>query len=65
MLLEAEPIHGACAVLHFNLGCYHCLLGEMDKARERVRRACRLDAEFKQSALYDPDLNAIWGEVIP
>jgi Tfp pilus assembly protein PilF len=65
VLLEAEPMHGACALLHYNLGCYHCLLGEMDEARERVRRACRMDADFKKAALDDPDLKAIWGDVVP
>jgi tetratricopeptide (TPR) repeat protein len=65
VLLEAEPMHRARAFLHYNLGCYHCLLGEMDEARDRVRRACRIDAEFKKAALDDLDLKAIWGEVAP
>ena len=65
VLLEAEAIHGACAFLHYDLGCYHCLLGEMVAARERVRRACRLDKDFKKTALDDPDLKAIWGDVAP
>ena len=65
VLLTAEPIHTRCAVLHYNLGCYHCLLGEMDKARESVRRACRANADFKKAALDDPDLKAIWGDVAP
>ena len=62
VLLEAEP---CCAALHYNFGSYQCLLGEMDKARERVRIACRIDGAFKKTALDDPDLTAIWGEVIP
>lgn len=65
VLLEAKPIHARSALLHYNLGCYHCLLGEMDKARERVRRACRMNADFKKAALDDPDLKAIWGDVAP
>ena len=65
VLLEAEPLHADCAVLHYNLGRYHCLLGDMDEARERVRKACRIDADFKKAALDDPDLAAIWGKVIP
>jgi tetratricopeptide (TPR) repeat protein len=65
VLLEAKPRHVRSAQLHYNLGCYHCLLGEMDKARERVRRACRINKEFKQAALDEPDLQAIWGEVKP
>ena len=63
-LLEAEPIHGKKnAVLHFNLGRYCCLLGELDEAGERVRKACTMDAEFKTKALDEPDLRALWGDV--
>ena len=66
VLLGAEPIDGKkSAVLHFNLGRYWCLLGELDEARERVRTACRMDAQFKAKALDDLDLKALWGEVEP
>lgn len=62
VLLEAEPQHGTrSAVLHYNLGCYHCLLGDIPTARERVRRACTMDAQFKATSLDDPDLAALWG----
>jgi len=64
VLLEAQPIHGkTSAVLHFNLSRYQCLLGEMEDARERVRTACQIDAEFKTKALDEPDLSALWGDV--
>lgn len=60
VLLEAEPLHGKrSAVLHYNLACYHALLGELDIARERLRRACKLAPKFKQEALADPDLAAL------
>lgn len=65
VLLEAKPTHARSALLHYNQGCYHCLLGEMDKARERVRRDCSANADFKKVALDDPDLKAIWGDVVP
>ena len=32
VLLEAEPLHGKkCALLHYNLACYHCLLGDRQR----------------------------------
>lgn len=39
VLLEAEPLHGECAVLHYNLACYSCLLGHLDEARRRLATA--------------------------
>ena len=50
VLLEAEPIHGKeSGVLHYNLACYHCLLGELEETKTRLRRACQLSEEFYES----------------
>jgi tetratricopeptide (TPR) repeat protein len=60
VLLQAERfLKDTPAVLHYNLACYHCLLGEMTEAKHRLRQACRLDADFKKTALDDPDLKAM------
>jgi Tfp pilus assembly protein PilF len=48
---------------HFNLGCYACQLGDIDQAKERVRRSIELDAKFKMLALDDPDLEPLWKEI--
>ena len=64
VLFEAEPRHGATsAVLHYNLGCYHCLLGEMSEARSRLKRAFRMHPPFQTEAGEDPDLAALWSEL--
>lgn len=66
VLLEAEPIHGKeSGVLHYNLACYHCLLGEFEETKTRLHRACQLSEEFKTSALEDPDLKALWASWNP
>ena len=58
VLLEAEPMHGErCEVLHYNLACYHCLLGELPEARERLRKACRMDRKWKTPPGSDPPEN--------
>lgn len=61
VLLEAEPLHGAtCALLHYNLACYFCLLGDLATARERLARSCKMEKKLKADALEDRDLEALW-----
>lgn len=64
VLLDAEHFHGpSCAVLHYNLACYHCLLGEMGEARMRLETAFRMHPPFRSGALDDPDLERLHGEL--
>lgn len=64
VLLEAEPLHWEkCALLHYNLACYHCLLGELAAARERLRKACKMDKHWQEQARADPDLAALRGDL--
>ena len=64
VLIEAEARHGqTCAVLHYNLACYHCLLGEIPAAKTRLAIACRMNAAWRAAALEDEDLRAMWNEI--
>ncbi|HEY0968609.1 MAG TPA: hypothetical protein VGD88_14550 [Opitutaceae bacterium] len=64
VLQEAELRHGkTCGVLHYNLACYACLLGNHLEALRRLRRALRINEEWKQSALGDTDLQPLWPEI--
>jgi len=64
VLLQAEPRHGATsALLHYNLACYYCLLGDLPTARACLRRACKMDARFKSEALEDRDLERLWDTI--
>lgn len=56
VLLEAEPRHAACGVLHYNLACYACLLGDREEAERRFRTALAIDRSWKNAGLSDPDL---------
>ena len=57
VLLKAEPLHGGTsAVLHYNLACYDCLLGDLSEAKRRLATACRMEKSFEAAALDDPDL---------
>lgn len=60
ILLEAvERLPGA-AVLHYNLACYECLLGDVEVARGRLKHAIGLDGNLRAKAIDEEDLKAIW-----
>ncbi|MBI5382602.1 MAG: hypothetical protein HZA31_11935 [Opitutae bacterium] len=62
VLLRAETLHGnSCALLHYNLACYECLLGRLSEARRRLEVACRMEKSFREDASSDPDLQALQG----
>jgi hypothetical protein len=64
VLLEGEPLHGKqCGVLHYNLACYYCLLGAMAEAKKRLSMACKMDKGWKEAALDDSDLKAMWDDI--
>jgi Flp pilus assembly protein TadD len=64
VLLEAEPVHGKNSdVLHYNLACYDCLLGNLPEAKRRLTIAAQKDKQWKEAALSDPDLKALWTEI--
>lgn len=60
VLIRATSLHGhGSAIIWFNLGCYHCLLGDLDAARACLERACRLDRDLHDDAKTDPDYAAL------
>ena len=65
VLLQAEPLCGATsAVLHYNLACYYCLLGDLVTARHYLAHACTLHPDFERQAADDPDLHALKNELV-
>lgn len=61
VLVKAKDLFPKVGTIYFNLGCYACVLGELDEAREQIARACALDADFKTLASTDEDLKPLWG----
>jgi hypothetical protein len=61
VLLQAEQHHGeTCALLHFNLACYECQLGDLEAAKTRLTRARAIGGEgFITMALDDADLEPL------
>lgn len=65
VLLTAKRLHPELGVLHFNLACYYCLLGDFRAAKRSLDRACQLKADWKEAALQDPDLKDFWDHYDP
>jgi hypothetical protein len=64
ILLEVDPAFGkTCALVPYNLACYHCLLGELADARRRLARAFDLEPSLRKVALADDDLKLLWAEI--
>jgi tetratricopeptide (TPR) repeat protein len=63
VLLEGEKrIGSTCALIHYNLACYECVLGHLDEARQHLERSVQLDKKFRDYAKTDPDLAPLWSE---
>jgi tetratricopeptide (TPR) repeat protein len=62
ILEGAEAGHQSCALLHYNLACYLCVMGEIPGARDRLGRALALDKDLRLVALEDPDLAPLFGQ---
>ena len=60
ILLEALEKFPNDAMTTYNLGCYSCLLGDMEAAKRFVGEAIKLDSKYKLMALDDADLEPLW-----
>lgn len=60
ILLDATDRFPCDAMTLFKLGCYACQPGDIEQAKEGVRRAIELDAKFKPLALDNADLEPLW-----
>jgi hypothetical protein len=56
ILLEAERKFPNNPHIKFQLGCYHCQLRDMDKARSYLQAAIRIDESWASVAKEDADL---------
>jgi tetratricopeptide (TPR) repeat protein len=59
-LLAAPAVFREEAIFNFNLGCYECQLGNLEKAGELIKKAIQLDRKYQALALDDPDLAPLW-----
>lgn len=55
--MEALP---NAAILHYNLACYECLLGDVEVAKARLEHTFKLESSLRMMALEDEDLKMVW-----
>lgn len=60
ILARAAELHPDDATIQFNLACYDAQLGDIDAAKEHLKRATSTEAKFSAMALDDPDLAPLW-----
>jgi hypothetical protein len=64
-LLPASDKFPKEAIIPFNLSCYACQMGQLDTARDWLRRAVEIagKATIKRMAVKDSDLQPLWSEI--
>jgi tetratricopeptide (TPR) repeat protein len=60
ILLEAVERLPKEPILHYNLACYECQLGELEVAKARLAHAFNLEPKCRLMALDDDDLAPLW-----
>ena len=60
ILLAAMVRFPKAAAISFNLACYAAQSGDLDDAKDCLRRALELDESLKLRALDEPDLAPLW-----
>jgi tetratricopeptide (TPR) repeat protein len=60
ILLKAVSKFPKEATILFNLACYECQLGQLDSAKEYLRRTFEIDRKWRIHALDDEDLKPLW-----
>ena len=60
ILLNAEPRFPKEAIIKYNLACYDCQLGEIEHAKNYLKKAFQIDLNWRMAALEDEDLTPLW-----
>ena len=60
VLLTAERRFPKEPALKYNLACYFCQTGEIQNAKNYLRKAFEIDLNWRMAALEDEDLKLLW-----
>lgn len=60
ILFTAESKFPTEAIIKYNLACYECVLGNVESAKEYLKRTFSIDPNWRLQALDDEDLKPLW-----
>jgi tetratricopeptide (TPR) repeat protein len=60
ILIDAEAKFPREPAIPYNLACYYCQLGKMEKAKRYLKKAFEIDLNWRRAALDDEDLKPLW-----
>jgi Flp pilus assembly protein TadD len=60
ILMNALDRHPQEPLIHYNLACYDCQLGDILSARKFIERALLMEPNMERMALQDEDLQPLW-----
>jgi hypothetical protein len=58
--LNAESKFPKEAIIKYNLACYCCQLGEIENAKNYLKKVFVIDSTWRLQALDDEDLRPLW-----
>jgi len=60
LLLNAEPNFPNEPAIKYNLACYFCQTGDIETAKNYLKKAFEIDLSWRIAALEDEDLKVLW-----
>jgi tetratricopeptide (TPR) repeat protein len=60
ILLNAEAKFPKEAIIKYNLACYCCQLGEIENAKNYLKKVFEIDSTWRVQVLDDEDLRPVW-----
>ena len=60
ILLEAVERLPDEPILHYNLACYECVMGEVEVAKARLKHVFKMSPRVRLMALEDENLRGVW-----
>jgi tetratricopeptide (TPR) repeat protein len=63
VLLNAEPNFPNEAAIKYNLACYFCQTGDIQNAKNYLKKAFEIDPNCRIAALEDKDLKLLWNSL--
>jgi tetratricopeptide (TPR) repeat protein len=60
ILLNAEPKFPKEAIIKYNLACYLCQMGDIQIAKNYLKKVFEIDSNWRTAALEDEDLRSLW-----